>query len=47
MTQETANNIINMARVTVHGTQGPKIILHKSLVKILIGTMVTHGSSSS
>ena len=37
-TQEIANNIIDTARVAVHGAQGPKITLHKPLVEILIGT---------
>ena len=41
-TQETANNVINTARVTVHGPQGLKITLPKPFVEILTGTVAKH-----
>ena len=42
MTQESINNIINIATVAVYGAQGPKITLPTPLVEILTGTVVTH-----
>lgn len=42
MTQEITNDAINTARVAVHGAQGPKIALPRSLVELLTGAMATH-----
>ena len=42
VSQETINDIVNTARVAVHGAQGPKITLPKPLLEILTGTVATH-----